>query len=98
YHFCKGVRIIDDGAIVETSRGQVYFGITSERDVGVLDWWCGPSMETAERWPTRVIALPDGTSLYEVTAIFGPAGPPPGIDQHFGDELGALKRLAEEQA
>ena len=95
-HFCKAVRLIDDGAIVTTPQGELYFGITGDRDLGLIDWWCGPTMETAERWPTRVIPLPDGSSLYNVTALLD-ANVPPGIDQWFADELQALKRLVEEQ-
>jgi Polyketide cyclase / dehydrase and lipid transport len=93
-HFCKGIRLIPDGALVSSPSGEVYFGITSNRDSGVLDWWSGPTRETAERWPTRVVGLPDGRSLYTVTAILG-AGVPPNIDELFADELGALKRLVE---
>lgn len=94
YHFCKAVRLVDNGAIITTPRGEQYFGITGDRDLGVLDWWAGPTMETAERWPTRLVALPGERSLYNVTAIFG-APVPPGIDEHFADELGALRRLVE---
>ena len=95
-HFCKGIRLIPDGAIVQSPSGEVYFGMTGERDLGVLDWWCGPTMETAERWPTRVVALPDGRSVYQFTAIFpGPVAP--NVDQLFAEELAALKRLVEEQ-
>ena len=93
-HFCKGIRLIPDGAIVSSPSGEVYFGITANRDSGVLDWWSGPTRETAERWPTRVVGLPGGRSLYTVTAILG-AGLPPNIDELFADELGALKRLVE---
>lgn len=95
-HFCKGIRLIDDGAIVTTPSGELYFGVTGDRDLGLIDWWCGPTMETAERWPTRVIPLPDGTSLYTVTALLD-ANVPPRIDQWFAEELGALKRLVEQQ-
>ena len=93
-HFCKGIRLIPDGAIVSSPLGEVYFGVTANRDSGVLDWWSGPTRETAERWPTRVVGLPDGRSLYTVTAIFG-AEVPPNVDELFADELGALKRLVE---
>lgn len=95
-HWCKGIRLIDGGAIVTTPAGEAYFGVTGDRDQGVLDWWSGPTMETAQRWPTRVTALPDGRSLYQVTAIFG-EGVPPNVDQWFADELHALKRCVEEQ-
>lgn len=96
-HFCRDVRLIPDGAIVQSPSGEVYFGITGERDLGVLDWWCGPTMETAERWPTRAVSLPDGQTVYVVTAIFN-GRVPPNVDQVFADELGALKRLVEEQS
>jgi hypothetical protein len=95
-HFCKSIRIVDDGAIVTTPSRDVYFGITSDRDNGILDWWSGPTMESAERWPTRVVGLSDGRSLYFVMAILHGAMPP-NIEQLFADELGTLKRLVEEQ-
>ena len=72
FHFCRHIQVIPgDGAIVQSPSGEVYFGITGDRDSGILDWWSGPTMETAQRWPTRVIGLPDGRTLYEVTAILG---------------------------
>lgn len=97
YRWCKSIRLVDDGAIVNAPGGEVYFGITSDRDSGLLDWWSGPSMETAERWPTRVTGLPDGRSLYQVTAISVGRSFPPNIEQHFADELAMLKHLVEEQ-
>src|SRR5690349_19433139 len=68
-HFCKDIRLIPDGAIVTSAAGELYFGVTGDRDLGVLDWWCGPTMETAQRWPTRIVGLPDDRCLYNVTAI-----------------------------
>ena len=96
-HFCKGVRLLQHGAIVQSPSGEVYFDVTGERDLGVLDWWCGPTMESAQRWPTRAVALPDGRSLYQVTAIFTGALPAD-VEGLFADELGALKQLVEERA
>jgi uncharacterized membrane protein len=96
-HFCKGIRLVDDhGAMVMTPSGEVYFGVTGDRDSGVIDWWSGPTMEAAERWPTRVVGLPGGRSLYQVTALLSD-NVPPSIDQWFADELGALKLLVEGQ-
>jgi hypothetical protein len=95
-HFCKDIRLIPDGAIVTSASGELYFGVTGDRDLGVLDWWCGPTMETAQRWPTRIVGLPDDRCLYNVTAIFGDAVPP-NVDQLFADELGTLRDLVEEQ-
>jgi hypothetical protein len=96
FHFCKDVRIVADGAIVTSPTGEVFFGITGDRDLGVLDWWSGLTMETAERWPTRIVALPDDRCLYNVTAIFGEVVPP-NVDQLFAEELGVLRDLVEEQ-
>jgi hypothetical protein len=96
-HFCTDVRVVDDGAMVQSPSGELYFGTTGDRDLGVVDWWCGPTMLTAERWPTRVVGLPDGRSLYQVTAIFGDVVPP-NIDALFAEELEALRRLVEERA
>ena len=97
-HWCRGIRLLDDGAIVTTASGsEVYFGMTGDRESGVLDWWAGPTKETARRWPTRVIGLPDGRSLYQLTAILE-GELPPNIDPWFNDELGMIKRLTEAQA
>ena len=97
FHFCKDIRFTADGAIVTSPSGDVYFGVTGDRDLGVLDWWCGSTMETAQRWPTRVVGLPDGRSLYNVTAILA-ATAPPNVDQLFAEELAALSALVEEKA
>jgi hypothetical protein len=97
-HFCRGVRVIPgDGAIVDSPSGQVYFGTTGDRDSGVLDWWTGPTMETSQRWPTRVIGLPDGRTLYEVTAIVGSDSQIAHLETLLTDELEMLKRCVEEQ-
>ena len=98
-HFCKGIRVIPgDGAIVNSPAGEVYFGITGDRDLGILDWWSGPTMESALRWPTRVVGLPDGRSLYQVTALLSPTeAAMPDLEQIFADELGMLKQLVEAQ-
>jgi hypothetical protein len=96
-HFCRAIRLVPDGAIVTSPSGEMHFSIAGVRADGVLDWWCGPTKETAERWPTRVVELPGGRSLYTVTAILGNAVPSD-IDRMFADELGALKRLVEAPA
>jgi hypothetical protein len=71
----------------------MYFGTTGDRDLGVLDWWAGPTMEKAQRWPTRIVPV-GNRSLYTVTMIFG-EHVPPGVEQHLSEELGNLKRLVE---
>jgi hypothetical protein len=96
-HFCKDIRLVEGGAVVTTPSGEVYFGVTADRESGVIDWWSGPTIETAERWPTRVVALSGGRSLYQVTALLADAAPP-NVDQLLADALGALKRLVEQES
>ena len=92
-HFCKGIRLVPDGAIVSAPSGDMYFGTTGDRDLGVLDWWAGPTIEKAERWPTRIVPI-GNRSLYMVTMIFG-AQVPPAVEQHLTEALANLKRLVE---
>lgn len=92
-HFCKGIRLVPDGAIVTAPSGEMYFGTTGDRDLGVIDWWAGPTIEKAQRWPTRVVPIGD-RSLYSVTMIFGEQVPP-SVEQHMAEELANLKRLVE---
>ena len=94
FHFCKDIRLIADGAIVTAPSGEMYFGTTGDRDLGVLDWWAGPTMEKAQRWPTRIVPLDEHRTLYTVTMIFG-AAVPPAVEQHMGEELAMLKLLVE---
>ena len=96
-HWCKGIRLVDDGAIVTTASGnEVHFSVSGDRETGVLDWWAGPTKALAKRWPSRVTDCPDGQALYQLTAILAD-GFPPNIDQWFNDELGMIKQLVEEQ-
>ncbi len=94
FHFCKGIRPVPDGAIVTAPSGEMYFGTTGDRDLGLLDWWAGPTMENAARWPTRVVPLAGDRSLYTVTMIFGETVPP-AVEEHLAEELATLKRLIE---
>ena len=55
-------------------------------------------MESAQRWPTRVVALPDGRSLYQVTALLSTTeASMPNLEEIFADELGMIKKLVELQ-
>ncbi|HJU75643.1 MAG TPA: hypothetical protein VJ717_18005 [Gemmatimonadaceae bacterium] len=99
-HFAKGGVQLDrdGGAYVESPAGRVYFTITGDEATGVIDWWSGPSKTILKRWPTRVVALSEGRTLYQVTALLSSdeAGMP-NLEQIFDDELGAIKRIVEEQ-
>ena len=99
-HFAKGGVQLDrdGGAYVESPAGRVYFTITGDEATGVLDWWSGPSKTVLKRWPTRVVSLSQGTTLYQVTALLSPEeAQMPNLEQIFDDELGTLKQVVERQ-
>jgi hypothetical protein len=96
-HFCKGIRVEGDEAWVQTPQGEAYFAIRPDAPTGVVDWVTGPTKESATSWPTRVVALPSGASLYTVTALLGEKDDASACERLFADELGMLKRLVEER-
>ena len=94
-HFCKAIHVEGDEAWVRSPQGEVYFATRADARTGVVDWVSGPTKESATCWPTRVVALPNGASLYTVTALLGEGDDPGECERLFADELGALKRLVE---
>ncbi|MGQ0639798.1 MAG: hypothetical protein ACT4P6_03360 [Gemmatimonadaceae bacterium] len=99
-HFAKGGVELDrdGGAYVQSPAGRVFFTMTGDEATGVLDWWSGPNKTSLKRWPTRVVALSESATLYQVTALLSPEeSQMPNLEQLFADELGTLKRVVEEQ-
>jgi hypothetical protein len=97
-HFCKGIRFEGGDAYVQSPQGEVYFGTRADARTGVVDWLVGPTKETAACWPTRVVPLPAGGSLFTVTALLGDCDDPGVVERLFADELGVLKRNVERGA
>jgi hypothetical protein len=97
-HFCQAIRVEGDGAWVRSPQGEVYFAVRADARTGVVDWVSGPTRECATCWPTRVAALPNGASLYTVTALLRAEDDAAECERLFADELGMLKRLVEERA
>jgi hypothetical protein len=54
---------------VVTPQGEIFFRIVADPDTGVIDMYGGPSQDALAHWPTRVISLGDGGSLFLFTAL-----------------------------
>ncbi|MGH2992119.1 MAG: SRPBCC family protein [Solirubrobacterales bacterium] len=73
---------------VVNSLGEYFFHIDADPDTGVIDMYAGPEPEQMAIFPTRVVALPDGTSAYTFTMFQAPEMP----DELFESQNESLKR------
>jgi hypothetical protein len=68
--FCLELKRDKDGRHrVVTPQGEIAFAIESDRASGVIDMHGGPDDGSMSIWPTRVVARPDGGSLFVFTAF-----------------------------
>ena len=89
--FCRELKRDDDGNYrVATPQGEIFFAITSHEPTGTIDMFGGPDKDRMSYWPSRVIAQPDGGSLFLFTAFQYPgmsdegfAGQCAGLAQEF---------------
>jgi hypothetical protein len=68
--------------------GEFYFEIKADSQTGVIDMFAGPSKDQMAIFPTRVVALPDGSTAFSFTMFQGPDMP----DQLFESQHESLKR------
>jgi hypothetical protein len=68
--------------------GEFYFEIKADSQTGVIDMFAGPSKEQMAIFPTRVVALPDGSTAFSFTMFQGPDMP----DELFESQHESLKR------
>jgi hypothetical protein len=68
--------------------GEFYFRITGDPQTGVIDMFAGPTKDQMAIFPTRAVALPDGSTAYSFTMFQGPDMP----DQLFESQHESLKR------
>lgn len=68
--FCRELKRDKGGRYrVVTPQGEIFFAIESHRPTGTIDMFGGPDETHMSVWPTRVIARPDGGSLFLFTAF-----------------------------
>ena len=68
--------------------GEFYFEIEADSQTGVIDMFAGPSKDQMAIFPTRVVALPDGSTAFSFTMFQGPDMP----DELFDSQHQSLKR------
>ena len=68
--------------------GEFYFEIKADSQTGVIDMFAGPSKDQMAIFPTRVVALPDGSTAFSFTMFQRPDMP----DELFESQHESLKR------
>ena len=68
--------------------GEFYFEIKADPQTGVIDMFAGPSKDQLAIFPTRVVALPDGSTAFSFTMFQGPGM----SDELFESQHQSLKR------
>ena len=86
--FARELRREGDDHKVVNGLGEFYFDIRADRATGVIDMFAGPTEDEMAVFPTRVVALPDGSSAYSFTMFQGPEMP----DALFEAQHASLQR------
>ena len=89
--FARELKVENGRARVVNGLGELDFSIESDPDTGVIDMFAGPSQDELALFPTRVVALPDGSSAYTFTMFQGPGMP----DELFEAQYQSLVREFE---
>ena len=89
--FARELKYVDGKAKVVNGLGEFYFSIEADSKTGVIDMLVGPTEDELELFPTRVVALGEGTSAYSFT-MFKPAKMP---DELFESQYESLRREFE---
>jgi hypothetical protein len=77
----------DDYKVVN-GLGEFFFEIRSDPASGVIDMYAGPTKDEMALFPTRVVALPDGSSAFTFTMFQAPGMP----DELFESQHASLRR------
>jgi hypothetical protein len=100
--FCRDLRTDDRGRWkVLAPDGEIFFGIDADARAGVVDMSGGPDPGAMSYWPARVVARPDGGSLFIFTAFQYPGMTDAQFEatcEGLKTEFPHLKALAEAHA
>jgi hypothetical protein len=86
--FARRLKREGDSYKVVNNRGEHYFEIDADPDTGVIDMYAGPDPDSMALFPTRVVELPGGSTVYTFTMFQGPDMP----DELFESQHESLKR------
>jgi len=89
--FARELRFEDGRAKVVNGLGEFYFSIDADVETGVIDMYAGPHEGELMLFPTRVVPLPDGRSMYSFTMFQAPGMP----DDLFESQHASLLREFE---
>ena len=73
--FAKELKVVDGEYKVVTPLGEIYFYMEADEKTGVIDMYGGPTKDQMAYFPSRVMALPDGRSVYQFTNFQWPGIP-----------------------
>ena len=86
--FARELKREGEGYKVVNGLGEFYFEIEADSQTGVIDMFAGPSKDQMAIFPTRVVALPDGSTAFSFTMFQAPDMP----DELFESQHESLKR------
>jgi hypothetical protein len=86
--FARELRREGDDYKVVNGLGEFYFTIRADPATGVVDMFAGPTKDEMAVFPTRAVALPDGSTAYSFTMFQGPGMP----DELFESQHASLRR------
>lgn len=96
--FIQDVRKEAGDTRVVTPLGELYFEIRADEATGVIDMLAGPVREELGLFPTRVVELPGGKSVYSFTMIQAPDQPDEVFESQYESLLRELENLRAEFA
>ena len=86
--FARELRYEDGKAKVVNGLGEFYFSIEGDPTTGVIDMYAGPTRDQLAVFPTRAVALSDGSTAYSFTMFQAPGMP----DELFDAQHASLQR------
>lgn len=86
--FARELKRDGDRYKVVNNLGEYFFEIDADPDTGVIDMYAGPDPERMALFPTRVVALPGGSTAYTFTMFQAPDMP----DELFASQHASLQR------
>ena len=89
--FARELKVVDGRHVVVNGLGEFLFEINADERTGVVDMYAGPSPEAMGVFPTRVVALPGGSTAYSFTMFQAPDMP----DELFESQYESLRREFE---
>jgi hypothetical protein len=96
--FARELRIEDGRARVVNGLGEFDFEIEADEDTGVIDMYAGPSRDELALFPTRVVALPNGSSAYTFTMFKAPTMPEELFESQYQSLLREFENIRREFA